>query len=284
MVDNICKNKNCNKLFPSSKPKIFCSRPCYFSSDEFRAMIAANMAKGREKGRGPKRQGEYRKCEECDKQIYLNATAVKRNKKTCSRLCYRAYMAKRFDRYIGHVENINDLSNYDEFLSQSILSCLIDGCEWKGHNLSLHMNLSHAIKEEEFKRAAGFNLTSGVVSAAMHTNLIGRGNRGGYVDGVIARAARKFDYTSRESSEHRAKGRLLRNNCVNETVSELSKGVEMKVYTCKILGGVWPSGMIATVVSTSKKGAKSQLEKALLLSGLGAIKISLNSINLASVA
>ncbi len=169
------------------------------------------MAVGREKGRGPKRQGFIRKCEECPAPIYMTPTAVKRGKKTCSRLCYRKYMAKRFDRHIAHVENINQLSNYDEFLSQPVLGCLIDGCYWRGHNLSLHMNLSHGIKEEEFKRAAGFNLSTGVVSATMQLNLVRRGNVGGNVDPDIARDARMFSYYSRESSESRSKVAMLRN-------------------------------------------------------------------------
>lgn len=205
---NICPQ--CNNQFESVRPKKFCSRDCYVNSADFKAMIAKNMAAGREKGKGPKRQGEYRSCTVCEKQIYLTATAIKRNKKTCSRLCYRKYMSDRFDRHIGHVENIKDLSNYDEFLSQKTLKCLISGCSWEGHNLTLHMNLSHGIKEEEFKRAAGFNLTTGVVSSVMQENLIARGNMGNRVYPEIARAARKFDYISRESKEHQAKACLLR--------------------------------------------------------------------------
>jgi len=123
-------------------------------------------------------------------------------------------MESRFDRHIGHIESISELSNYDEFLSQKTLGCLIGGCEWKGHNLTLHMNLSHGIAEEEFKRAAGFNLSTGVVSASMHENLCSRGNTGGFVDGVIARAARKFDYVSREAREHQQKSYELRQKVI----------------------------------------------------------------------
>jgi hypothetical protein len=204
---------HCKETFETSKPKKFCTKMCYLASDEFKQRIAKNMAAGREKGVGKKGQRlhSYQKCAECPTPIYMDKAAIKGNKKTCSRLCYRKYMANRFDRHIGHIESIKELSNYDEFLSQPVLSCLIEGCNWMGHNLSLHMNLSHAIKEEEFKRAAGFNLTSGIVSATMQANLVRRGNRGGMVNGEAARAARKFDYFSRESSEHRSKAGLLRN-------------------------------------------------------------------------
>lgn len=201
----------CLKYFESSKPKKYCCMKCYTSSAEFKERIAKNMSAGREKGKGPARAGNYRPCDACGKEIYMTATNIKRNKKTCSRLCYRKLMASRFDRHIGHIENIAELSNYDEFLAQPVLGCLIDGCNWKGHNLTLHMNLSHGITEEDFKRAAGFNLSTGVVSSVMQSNLCARGNRGGSVNHEVARAARKFEYFSRESSEHRSKAAILRN-------------------------------------------------------------------------
>jgi len=119
-------------------------------------------------------------------------------------------MEERFDRNIGAVETIEQLSNYDEFLSAEILNCLVDGCKWRGHNLSLHMNQTHGVKADDFKMAAGFNLSTGVVSASMQKNLVARVNQGGKVDNSIAIDARNFKYKSREGKEHLQKSIMLR--------------------------------------------------------------------------
>jgi hypothetical protein len=203
--------KTCGKDFESKKGgKKFCCLKCYHSSADFRDMIARNMEAGRSKGNGPKRKGTYSPCLVCGAEIYKTAQDEKRGKKTCSRLCYRKYMAERFDRNIGAVENIEQLSNYDEFLSSDVLCCLVDWCNWRGHNLSLHMNQSHGIKARDFKMAAGFNLSTGVVSAQMQQNLVDRCNKGGAVDNSIAIAARTFTYRSREGKEHLQKSMMLR--------------------------------------------------------------------------
>jgi len=203
--------KTCEREFKSKKgSKKFCTLKCYHSSDDFKEMIARNMEIGRSKGSGPERKGTYSPCLVCGKEMYLTPTLVARGKKTCSRICYRKYMAERFDRNIGSIETIEELSNYDEFLSSEILNCLMDGCGWKGHNLSLHMNQSHGIKAKDFKIAAGFNLSTGVVSASMQKNLCARGNLGGHVDNSIAIAARTFKYRSREGNEHLKKSMMLR--------------------------------------------------------------------------
>lgn len=206
LICGTCKNE-----FSSKKDcKKFCSLKCYHSSEEFKAMIRRNMEEGRKKGKGKERSGAYGNCLECGKEIYKTHTNEKRNKNTCSRICYRKYMAERFDRNIGSIETIEQLSNYDEFLSEPILSCLVSGCGWTGHNLSLHMNQSHGIKAKDFKMAAGFNLSTGVVSATMQKNLVNRNNIGGNVDNSIAIAARKFEYKSREGKEHIKKSIMFR--------------------------------------------------------------------------
>jgi len=209
MFTLICKG--CEMEFKSKKDdKKFCCLKCYHSSDDFKDMIKRNMEMGRAKGNGPTRKGTCCPCLICGKEIYKTAQDEKRNKKTCSRLCYRKYMAERFDRNIGAVENIGQLSNYDEFLSGEMLNCLVDGCAWRGHNLSLHMNQTHGVKADDFKMAAGFNLSTGVVSASMQKNLVARGNQGGKVDNSIAIAARTFKYRSREGKEHLQKSIMLR--------------------------------------------------------------------------
>ena len=74
-------------------------------------------------------------------------------------------MAARFDRYIASPESLALPQNYDEFLTGDELHCLIEGCGWSGLQLSSHMNMAHGIPKDKFKEMAGFNVTTGVVTA-----------------------------------------------------------------------------------------------------------------------
>lgn len=84
-------------------------------------------------------------------------------------------MADRFDRYINSNVKIPLLNNFDEFLMQEILPCPIDGCGWIGKQLTLHMNFEHGIKKEEFKKIAGFNRKTAVVSSLTLNKYIRQG-------------------------------------------------------------------------------------------------------------
>jgi hypothetical protein len=66
------------------------------------------------------------------------------------------------------------------------------------------MNQAHGIRKDEFKKMAGFNLTTGVVSSVMRDNLCARGNQGTIetLNQPLALRSRKFDYISRERLEH----------------------------------------------------------------------------------
>jgi hypothetical protein len=77
-------------------------------------------------------------------------------------------MSERFDRWTANPETIALPQNYDEFLSKNELPCLVDNCDWKGKFLSCHMNFTHGVSAEVFKKLAGFNHTTGLVSADLH--------------------------------------------------------------------------------------------------------------------
>ena len=83
-------------------------------------------------------------------------------------------MAERFDRWIAAPQNIALPQGYDEFLSQNELPCLIEGCNWTGRHLGNHVNFAHGIPVEEFKRAAGFNKTTGLCTPAVSDTLANR--------------------------------------------------------------------------------------------------------------
>lgn len=108
----------------------------------------------------------------------MTQTMIRRGMRFCSREHYRLWMAERFDRNIGAINEISAMNNYDEFLSQEKLTCLIAGCKWTGHDLALHMNLTHGITADELKKRAGFNKSTGIVSSTMARNLESRGNKG----------------------------------------------------------------------------------------------------------
>ncbi|MCP4410207.1 MAG: hypothetical protein GY807_21180 [Gammaproteobacteria bacterium] len=139
--------------------------------------------------------------------------------KFCSTMCYRTYMAERFDRWVANPEEMALPQNYDEFLTQNELSCLVDGCDWKGQSLSGHMNLCHGVPKDEFKRAAGFNLSTGVISKELHETLVEREGVG--VAALTQDQRREFmlgdkrpkdvtrNYRSLEAAEHGIKGRSL---------------------------------------------------------------------------
>ena len=118
-------------------------------------------------------------------------------------------MAKRFDRWIANPQSLALPQAYDEFLNSEELPCLVEGCNWRGHWLSLHMNYAHGVPADEFKRAAGFNLHSGIISAPMRESLAHRPQslspgHGEYLGGASERLHVQT-YQSLEGREHRHK-------------------------------------------------------------------------------
>ena len=197
----------CGKFFISKQPKTYCSLACCIAA---RRAVAALPAS--EKPPIPK-QVEV-PCATCGFIMHLRPSLIKRNKKTCSRLCYRKYMTARFDAHIGSVISLPLLTNYDEFLTRKLLPCLVPNCNWVGHNLSLHMYQTHAIRARDFKKLAGFNRSTGVIGAEMQLALQLRGGKGSST--VPARKVNKLPgkapdgYASKEGKEHRIKAMALR--------------------------------------------------------------------------
>ncbi len=155
----------CGEMFESRQPKKFCSMKCYTSSEQFTAHLKRIAPIGRSR---PRKRRELT-CPNCGETFHPRT-----GQKYCSQICYREYMAARFDRWVASPETITIPKTFDEFLTQAELPCLVEGCDWRGAHLSLHMNQAHGVQAEDFKRAAGFNLSTGVVSAPLHRSLCGR--------------------------------------------------------------------------------------------------------------
>ena len=205
--------KTCSIQFDSKVARTFCSVKCRAADPEFRAVLTANLSKPKERN-GPLPAGIVQPCVSCSKEIYLTATDRKRGKKACSRSCWRAWLADRFDRAIAQVQTINAVTGYDAFLSQDKLTCLVDGCVWSGADLSLHCNMAHGITAEKLKELAGFNRNTGVVSGPLARLYESRGNVGTIHSLKSAREAakkpRKAQPARAESIEHYRKAMALR--------------------------------------------------------------------------
>lgn len=202
----------CGQLFYSRLPKRFCSLACYTKSPEFTAtrQAATESAKRlRETRLGRSTDPTERVCLECGIHFFAQPSNPK---KFCSQTHYRLYLSKRFDRQIASPETMRLPQAYDEFLTLAELPCLIDGCQWRGQALSYHMNFAHGFTAAEFKRAAGFNLTTGVVSLPLHDALCARphilGAQFGEID--LTKPRQTKNYTSLESREHWHKAYALK--------------------------------------------------------------------------
>jgi len=202
----------CGEMFQSRRPKIFCSLGCYVKSPRFEEVREGARHKaeaGRDGREALYRETNTAKCLGCGEHFYAPPA---RKKKFCKHSCYRAYMADRFDRWVASPEQIALPQNFDEFLAQSELPCLIDGCGWVGHSLSQHMNYTHGIPADEFKRAAGFNATTGVISTTLSDTLAAsHAQNGKALPRVPPTHARDFmtGYVSLERREHAKKSRAL---------------------------------------------------------------------------
>lgn len=218
------KCQNCGSVFGSRHDgRMFCSLSCYTSSDHFLKMVRANVDKANAasvlKITGKSRRPRVDiKCLQCG--TTKSVQPAKSHYKFCNQRCYRSYMADRFDRWVASPRSMALPHNYDEFMMQEELPCLVDGCTWVGHALSNHVNFAHGIPASEFKRAAGFNLKTGLVSSAMAESLSGRPHihennlRAELAKAIATRDAPLIpvytDYKSLEGKEHMAKSIALR--------------------------------------------------------------------------
>lgn len=150
----ICKT--CGESFRSRvKDKQYCSLPCYLESDAFTQRLNA---------RNEAAANARAKCKRC-------GGLTKSKRQFCSKVCYRAFFAERFDRFVASPESLALPQNYDEFLSKEELPCIVDGCEWVGHRLGHHCNVVHGIDVRTLRELAGFNRRTGVVSATESARL-----------------------------------------------------------------------------------------------------------------
>lgn len=175
MIPHTCKT--CGSAFESKVARTYCSVKCRANDPELKRQLLSNLATPKSRS-GPERRGEIQPCVKCGTEIYLTATDRKRGKKACSRSCYRAWMAERFDRHIGSVHTVERTQGFDEYLSQDKLQCLFPGCDWRGDDLGLHSNLAHGTTAAALKAAAGFNRSTGLVSAPLAKLYESRGNKG----------------------------------------------------------------------------------------------------------
>jgi hypothetical protein len=144
----------CGCMFASRrKNKKFCSLDCYLKSDQIKQQALRNAI-----SLNPA-TGTPRICEACGGEFER-----KHKRMYCSDICRRRFFAERFDRWIANPEGVALPQNFDEFLTQEELPCLVPGCEWKGKKLGNHVNFVHGITARDFKKLAGFNLGSGLVT------------------------------------------------------------------------------------------------------------------------
>ena len=163
----------CGKYFLSTRRnKLYCDMKCYMSDPvvverlgrQGRAIGELSRKKAEERHKNDpnsKYIGPENVCKNCGKHF-------RGKKKYCNQGCRREYFNARFDRWIASPEKIALPQNYDEFLLQEELPCLVETCEWSGKHLSSHMNKAHGVTADEFKELAGFNRSTGLVSHDVH--------------------------------------------------------------------------------------------------------------------
>ena len=196
------------EIYSRNKDKLYCSRVCYHSSRQFTEMIESNLevitnhspvkaairqlnlAVGniilskdqtllglRAKGSGVlfaktyNRTGKVVHCLNCQKPKYARGSD---KRKYCSHKCYIDYRAKRFERWRDNPQPLVVISDYEAFLNRDTLTCIVEGCDWSGKHLSLHVNQVHGITAEEFKKMFGFNQSTGVISKELFTRYSAR--------------------------------------------------------------------------------------------------------------
>ncbi len=246
----------CKQEFHSRTAKIYCGMKCYMSSPDFLKRLREIGERGsrarilKQTGAEPKPRVEV-ECIECGKKEIVRFSI--RNRKTCGRPCYRRYFAKRFDRWMANPETIALPQAYDEFMLQDELPCLIEGCGWTGKSLGFHVNVAHGITAEEFKRAAGFNKTTGLVTVETHERMSVRSLKTlkmyedlgtpllQFPNEDIPRLVR--NYRSKEGKEHYQKARAL--------MAASGGGRTVKCQGCGITFRTGPIGKHAQFCNTT---------------------------------
>jgi len=209
----------CGTVFQSVYPgRKYCSLRCYMKNPVTQQRLR-ELAVRANAAAVLKNTGQHVKpavevtCLNCGVKRLVRPSLEQR--RFCNSRCYRQYMAQRFDRWIAAPQSIALPQGYDEFLTQNELPCLIEDCHWVGLNLGNHVNFAHGITAADFKRAAGFNLGTGLCTPAISEKLSDAhqglaqyfggkvGNRGGNLVPSIRH------YASLEQREHSEKARAL---------------------------------------------------------------------------
>lgn len=204
----------CGNNFFSRQDKKFCSLDCYIKSDQFQKMahsVRPMTAEARERGRQKLLKGGMVVCMECGVEFQGKRS---KSRKFCTSSCYRSFMAKRFDRWVANPRGMALPQCYDEFLDQEELPCLVEGCDWTGRHLTVHMNMAHGMRSEEFKRAAGFNLNTGVIARPLAELMQARPLQGIATPGIERirppeENGQYMRYKSAEACEHHKKAAAL---------------------------------------------------------------------------
>lgn len=200
----------CRQVFESRREKLYCSMDCYMRSPQYGAQLRVSNAARVQRAGGDPVRGHTCACLYCGETWHVSRLLKVR--RFCSTEHRRLYFAERFDRWIASPGRIALPQAYDEFLTQDELPCLVDGCGWSGHGLCYHMNVAHGFPARDFKRAAGFNLTTGVVSLPMHRTLVGwkrHLERCRVAQPTAQPRADELRYHSLERREHAQKQRAL---------------------------------------------------------------------------
>ena len=208
----------CGEQFFSRTAKIYCCMDCYVKSEQFKQMLEGARKQSQspesiEKRAALARTGGTVECLECGEEVYQQ---LRGRRKFCTTTCYRSFMAKRFDRWVANPEGLALPQCYDEFLDREVLSCLVEDCDWVGQSLTTHMNIAHGFPARDFKRAAGFNLHTGVIAKPLAQALQARPLQGEAMNppdqfplATQPSAGEYVRYMSSECREHRKKARAL---------------------------------------------------------------------------
>ena len=195
MTTRLCP---CGKQL-NTKQKQFCSMPCYRGSETFRLIYAS------------RKTGVDITCKGCGKPLYQPKPSSGRHaKRYCNQECRRRFYAERFDRHIDSYA-VKQPQCFDEFMTQDLLPCLVEGCNWKGHGLAHHMNHAHNITADEAKELGGFNKSTGLVSPSLREKFAESNRESGGVDnfGGNVTFSNRSGFTARaEAKEHHSKASL----------------------------------------------------------------------------
>lgn len=193
----------CGAMFKSRDRKTFCTLKCYTSSEIFKNRMRERNVRNAEASR------ETRQCPQCAVEFRIKKSGGRR---FCCKEHKRLFYAERFDKWIASPQEIALPQAFDEFMLQNELPCLVKGCGWVGKSLAMHVNLAHGISSREFKKMAGFNVGTGLVSAELREALRGREHIHNATFGGMAQRGghRRTDgYVSLEARESHSKARAL---------------------------------------------------------------------------